>query len=379
MDKNVKGMVNEAAKLAGRIIARGAKETGKFLYDHRYEAFGAAIGVTKGTYGIFSDVYGHTKTDADFNEKLNTLKEQSKEFHNLHEKLKEQKTDKELWLDSLGITYVHMERYLFVESIPEEVEQAYQAAYPDKAGQETLAEAINGRSGEELSGLVNGIKGKLFELRYVEYLNDGNLPDGYKAVLADSPINPGWDIAILDSSGNVDGLLQAKATSSLGYVQDAFEKYPDIPIVTTEEVYGHLTMHGISENVINSGISNDEISTLVEECMKSGNDYSLSVGPPLIPALIIGYSVYKNEKLDRYEKGEEFGRRYIESYVACLAGGIAMSICNLWVFGLAAALGSKYCLSRGRKKKNLYDGLSESIRCNQKILDDIKRRSADGL
>ena len=72
MDKKVKGMVNDAAKLAGRIIARGARETGKFLYDHRREAFGAAIGVTKGTYGILSDIYGHTKTDTDFNEKINT-------------------------------------------------------------------------------------------------------------------------------------------------------------------------------------------------------------------------------------------------------------------------------------------------------------------
>jgi hypothetical protein len=99
----------------------------------------------------------------------------------------------------------------------------------------------------------------------------------------------------------------------------------------------------------------------------------------LIPALIIGYSVYRNKNLDKFEKGEEFGRRYVESYIACLAGGIAMGVCNFWLIGFAVALGSKYCLSRGRKKKALYDGLSDSIKYNQKILADMKKWTADGL
>ena len=49
----------------------------------------------------------------------------------------------------------------------------------------------------ELVGFVSGVKGKLFELQYVDYLNDGHLPDGFRAELAGNPTNPGWDIAII--------------------------------------------------------------------------------------------------------------------------------------------------------------------------------------
>ena len=50
------------------------------------------------------------------------------------------------------------------------------------------------------------------------------------------PSQPGWDIQILNADGTVDQVLQAKATESVSYVKEALEKYPDIEIVTTEEV-----------------------------------------------------------------------------------------------------------------------------------------------
>jgi hypothetical protein len=205
-------------------------------------------------------------------------------------------------------------------------------------------------------------------------LNNGNLPDGYHAVLADSPTNPGWDIAILDESGGINEVLQAKATGSIEYVREALSRYPDIQIVTTEEVFGHLSMHGMAENVINSGITNEEITMVVESSINSGQDVSLNLGPSIIPAIIIGYSVYKAENITKYEKGEEFGKRYVESYLSGVVGGIAMCVSNFWLLGLVATLGSKYVLYRGRKKKILYDGLTDNIRYNQKIIDDMRRR-----
>lgn len=380
------GMMNEKlasvakclGKAAGDLLVKGAKRAGRFAYDHRREAFGATVGMTKGAFNMVGDLYGHTRTEDDFNEKMDELRRQSEEYRELRDMLKEKKTDKEMLLDSLGISFVYLDDYVLIKEIPGEVQSAYEAAFPHVAARQPLSEMVNDRSDAEVAGIVNVIKGKLFEQRYVEYLNDGNLPDGYEAVLADSPTNPGWDIAILDPSGNVDGLLQAKATESLDYVQESLARYPDITIVTTEEVYGHLAMHGIADNVIDSGISNEELSLLIESSIGSGQEVSVSLGPPIIPALIIGYSVYRMENLSRFEKGEEFGRRYVESYVSCIVGGMAMCATNLWFLGLVAALGSKYCLYRGRKKNAVYDGLTESIERNRKIIDDLKRRMAYG-
>lgn len=362
-------------KAAGDLLLKGARRAGRFAYDHRREAFGATVGMTKGAFKMVGDLYGHTRTDSDFSEKIDELRRQSDEYRELHGMLKK-KSDKEMLLDSLGISFVYLDDYVLIKEFPDEVQSAYEAAFPHVAARQSLSEMVNGRSDAEVTGIMNVIKGKLFEQRYVEYLNDGNLPDGYEAVLAGSPTNPGWDIAILDSSGNVDGLLQAKATESLDYVQSALERYPDITIVTTEEVYGHLAMHGIAGNVVDSGISNEELTLLIESSIGSGQELSVNFGPPIIPALIIGYSVYRKENISRFEKGEEFGKRYVESYVSCIVGGMAMCATNFWLFGIVAALGSKYCLYRGRKKNAVYEGLTESIERNQKIIDDLKRRMA---
>ena len=72
-----------------------------------------------------------------------------------------------------------------------------------------------------LLGFINGIKGKAFELEYLDYLNHGHLPAGAVAELATSPTQEGWDIAIRDSTGHVIEHLQLKATESMSYIADA--------------------------------------------------------------------------------------------------------------------------------------------------------------
>ncbi len=83
----------------------------------------------------------------------------------------------------------------------------------------------------ELAGLISGIKGKLFEIDYIDWLNHGHLPDGWTAELAHSANNPAWDIAIHDGHGHVAELLQVKATESLAYVREAIAAHPEIDVV----------------------------------------------------------------------------------------------------------------------------------------------------
>lgn len=79
-------------------------------------------------------------------------------------------------------------------------------------------------SNEELMGIVNSAKGKYFEYLVVEKLNAGEtvgdvtLPDGYRAALAGSINQPGWDLRILDESGRTAELLQLKAKIGRAHV-----------------------------------------------------------------------------------------------------------------------------------------------------------------
>jgi hypothetical protein len=106
--------------------------------------------------------------------------------------------------------------------VPEDVERAFELAYPGLASQgKTLSDIAQQLPTDDVVGLVNGVKGKLFEIELVDHINSGNLPDGFHAELAGSATQPGYDIKILDSDGNVVEVLQAKATESVSYVKDA--------------------------------------------------------------------------------------------------------------------------------------------------------------
>lgn len=116
-----------------------------------------------------------------------------------------------------------------------------------------------GLEGDALQGAVNTAKGKYFEYLVVERLNAGEqvgplvLADGFRAELAESFTQPGWDLRIVDAHGATAEYLQLKATDSVGYVRDALERYPDFQILATHDV-AHSGL------VLDSGLSNEELT-----------------------------------------------------------------------------------------------------------------------
>src|SRR5205807_1092127 len=111
--------------------------------------------------------------------------------------------------------------------IPPDVIEAFHAQYPQYGS--SFVDAVNHLSAhpDQLAGLISGVKGKLFEIDYIEWLNNGHLPTGWTAELAGHANNPAWDVAILDAHGRLDEVLQLKATESLAYVKEAIAAHPD--------------------------------------------------------------------------------------------------------------------------------------------------------
>lgn len=158
-----------------------------------------------------------------------------------------------------------------------------------------------------LAGLVNGVKGKLFEENYVGWLNDGNLPEGFHAELATHANNPAWDIAVKDSRGHIAQLLQAKATESMQYVQHAFEAHPGIDVVTTHEVFQNLSDHGANiDHLIDSHQTLSGVTDHVADAADSA-DAATSFAFH-VPWLAVSWAVFQN--YGRYREGrlsfEEF-------------------------------------------------------------------------
>jgi len=181
-------------------------------------------------------------------------------------------------------------------------------------------------------GAVNAAKGKYFEYLVVERLNAGDqvgplvLPDGFRAELAESFTQPGWDLRIVDSHGATAEYLQLKATDSVGYVRDTLERYPHFQILGTHEVAN-------SGLVLDSGLSNGELThhagIAVDAADGSVSELFFDYFSPLMPLVAIasweGYKVVVGrQSLDAFKMS--IARRGQRVVVAKLAGAVVYAL-----------------------------------------------------
>ncbi|WP_415405680.1 hypothetical protein ACLHDG_07900 [Sulfurovum sp. CS9] len=260
---------------------------------------------------------------------------------------------------------------LSATAIPNEIINAYESAYPNLSQEISFQDKIRELDEDSSIGFISAVKGKLFEQKYIEYLNDGNLPDGYSAFLAESATQPGWDIAIEGKNGEIASVLQAKATDSVSYVKDALEKYPNIDVVTTDEVYSHLVMSGISDNLTNSAITNVELIDTLNDAVES-SELTMDFSPPLLTLAFIAFTSYKDESLTLYEKAKHAGNRSGKTYLSYLIGGGIAAITNTWWLGVIGSVGSRLLSERGDKKFEVFKKLQDIEKSNQMIIDRMK-------
>ncbi len=334
---------------------------------------GVSVGAAQSGVDLFKNTRGVFYRQKDFDALLTGIEQQAAAYAKVREALAAAElsveTRKNLFLDSLGLAMGSILSRLMGRHVPSDVQQAYEMAYPQKAAAMDFKEAVNDLDEDQLDGFISGVKGKLFEIKYTDYLNDGRLPAGYHAEMAQSATEPGWDIAIRDADGNVDEVLQLKATESAEYIGHALERYPYIDIVSTEEVYSEVTMGDMAEHVINSGISNDELTRYVQDTVVVGADVSHEgFLPSIIPYAIIAYSVAKQKDLSEYKKGKEFGRRSLLSYVCHVLGVTVGAFTHTWWLIPVTSVGLRLANRHGAKKYAAYRSLARYARNNERVL-----------
>ena len=153
------------------------------------------------------------------------------------------------------------EKY-FDSPLGSEFIQSIRDRYPD------LAEASIGEisvhmsqyAPEQMVGVISLIKGKLFERMVAHYENNDS--DDWKAVLHTDEQYPGSDLIFENEVTGEIIEVSLKATDNLGYLESSLLKYPEFPIVSTDEVAG---LFGDSSIVMKSGISNQEVTQVTKE------------------------------------------------------------------------------------------------------------------
>jgi hypothetical protein len=249
-------------------------------------------------------------------------------------------------------------------SVPDEVLAAYSLAYPDLAQRFTFQEAVERLDASQLVGFASGVKGKLFELELVDHLNSDVLGDGYHASMAESATQEGWDIQVTGPDGATVDWIQAKATDSVDYVRQAIERYPDIDVTTTSEVYAELMARGMAEGVHNSGIAEAALDAAVQGGIEAAHGHisGLDLLPGGIGLAAIGLTVFFDRTVPDAIKARKAGKQIGQAMIPMALGKAALVVSQLWWVGLVAGAGSSWLAGKGRVKRAQFDSLRDVMR-----------------
>ena len=125
----------------------------------------------------------------------------------------------------------------------------------EDASLEEIGEIVGSYNEDQIPGLVNNVKGILFELEFVEIENyDG---DSIFAYQFEQTNYPTYDVQLVNEETGEIAEIQLKATNSSSYVKSWMDDHGD-NIVVTDEVAQELGLEGV-------GISNQELEVRVED------------------------------------------------------------------------------------------------------------------
>lgn len=270
---------------------------------------------------------------------------------------------------ALALNAIFLSDRIDYESITPQMEEAFSLSFPALEISD-----LSDMTSEQLNGVVGNWKGKLFEIDVRDKLNSGEivgdvfLENGQYAVIADKINQPGWDLQILNSDGTIANEIQLKATESLSYVNQAFEKYPDIDIVSTSEIAA------LNDRLINSDISNSEIQTSITEPIQNLFDTTTeniieSVLPGL-PFLIIAGTEGRKYFIGKQSFKESFSKSFdrgIKTGVSIGVGSLAMYLTDSGLFSIPASILARMGFEiRNIRKANF--NLADSFKIENKKL-----------
>ncbi len=250
------------------------------------------------------------------------------------------------------------------DSNPQLVE-AFRLQYPN-----VDLESLAGRSAEALGGIVNGVKGKYFEVLVRDRLNEGEtlgelqLEPGQVARLAESSTQPGWDLEIVDRNGDTVEQVQLKATESMSYVKKALNDYPDIRVAVPEEIDSEpadIIGTDISQAMLEEN-TEGYIEELSEDAIRNALDIAAEFAVDVIPvtsALIIGVTEGRHYLMGRATLRDTMrsGGKRLGRASAYSAVGSALSATGLGMAAIPVVLGLRVAESRVTARINLGDNL----------------------
>ncbi len=141
------------------------------------------------------------------------------------------------------------------------IRMRWSAQFDESTPLEEIAERFRDYDEDQLEGVINTVKGKMFEILATEQENlDG---DNWHAKMHTDEYFPGSDIVFIDveTGEQVEVSLKAASEGNEQIIEHALARYPDIPIMTTDEV---AALYEGDARVFGSGILHDELEQVTQ-------------------------------------------------------------------------------------------------------------------
>jgi hypothetical protein len=130
----------------------------------------------------------------------------------------------------------------------------------ENASVDEIAEKMATYDSEQIVGVINVIKGKMFE--HLVQIHENNDGDDWYASLHGDESYPGSDVTFNNIETGEVLEVSLKAVSSPSLIEHALARYPDIPVLTTSEM---SNVFGSQDGVSFSTILNDELTDASKE------------------------------------------------------------------------------------------------------------------
>ena len=160
------------------------------------------------------------------------------------------------------------------------------------------AERLSGYSDDQISGLVNNVKGILHEMEFQRLENEDG--DSVIAAIYPDTNHRSVDIQLLDQNTGDALNVQLKATDSVSAINEWMESNPDTEIVVTEELAEKMDLPS-------SGFSNEELTIRVEDfvdrMLEIGEDHEEAIWDYFPPLVAASSAIILIELFRRYRNG----------------------------------------------------------------------------
>ncbi|MCK5664009.1 MAG: hypothetical protein KAI17_11010 [Thiotrichaceae bacterium] len=148
------------------------------------------------------------------------------------------------------------------ETFMEAVRLRWSSQFDENTNIEEIADKFREYDADQIDGVINTIKGKMFEIMVTEQENlDG---DNWIAKMHTDETFPGSDIVFtdIDTGDSIEVSLKAASVGNEGIIEHALARYPDIPIMTTDEM---AELYGGDERVFGSQILHEDLDDITND------------------------------------------------------------------------------------------------------------------